>query len=754
MARNCTAASPSAARFTCDLCTFGVSVTFKSGKSETAETAIGHVEMSAGERGGEVGFRAMPGLAVPLRPQGMQSKARAGHCTTMLTTLWKWRAATQVLLQRKARKPSSAALIASDGADLLRQASLSQWCKMEYGRTVLHLTRFRVRTAFAGWRATTFRAAVTQWLFNRSSCAWMRYAFDQLSRRMLSLRSRREADSLVLNHIIRSTMLSAFHHFSRRMLRLRSRHEAHNLALNHVVGTTMRSAFHHFSRRVLRLRSRHEAHGIALNHAMRSSMRLLRASGLAFAQLTECELAVHRMALRSALVRARYGAREVAATANANMVRVLRVAAFCDERRARHRLEALLRWRKRTMASAPSPSSVLALQKRRHHRLLSATMHTWAEASKMLAACAARADRARRGLLHATLARLCRAAAAVSAASAVRRVEKIAFARYGGRSFVHLRECTAYRSHLARASSSVALRWAQYSLRCAMRCVLQDTVSRLLVNRLFKRPAKAWWSARATARAMLALNGAAKACYFQAHVRAHACVRQLRMRFARWRSVLRHESRKNAMAVHALHAWQRLAATRAVRALQRAREHRCTSAWHSRVRLQEAAARAARAAPQPLELAAQPVASEPARPLPSMLASSLEEPTRGDERVSYIGPIPQTVVSSSAAGRLEFDEADFSCAGALDAEFAVLRARAVRGTSGVDGLRMSGEAGVAGVSGPSATVASAPLDEEFEAWATDAANTPPTPVHQHPSSMGQLRPSPDASRARRALVYA
>ena len=41
----------------------------------------------------------MPGLAVPLRPQGMQSKARAGHCTTMLTTLWKWRAATQVLLQ-------------------------------------------------------------------------------------------------------------------------------------------------------------------------------------------------------------------------------------------------------------------------------------------------------------------------------------------------------------------------------------------------------------------------------------------------------------------------------------------------------------------------------------------------------------------------------------------------------------------------------------------------------------------------------
>ena len=560
MARNCTAASPSAARFTCDLCTFGVSVTspkFKSGKSETAETAIGHVEMSAGERGGEVGFRAMPGLAVPLRPQGMQSKARAGHCTTMLTTLWKWRAATQVLLQRKARKPSSAALIASDGADLLRQASLSQWCKMEYGRTVLHLTRFRVRTAFAGWRATTFRAAVTQWLFNRSSCAWMRYAFDQLSRRMLSLRSRREADSLVLNHIIRSTMLSAFHHFSRRMLRLRSRHEAH---------------------------------GIALNHAMRSSMRLLRASGLAFAQRTECELAVHRMALRSALVRARYGAREVAATANANMVRVLRVAAFCDERRARHRLEALLRWRKRTMASAPSPSSVLALQKRRHHRLLSATMHTWAEASKMLAACAARADRARRGLLHATLARLCRAAAAVSAASAVRRVEKIAFARYGGRSFVHLRECTAYRSHLARASSSVASRWAQYSLRCAMRCVLQDTVSRLLVNRLFKRPAKAWWSARATARAMLALNGAAKACYFQAHVRAHACVRQLRMRFARWRSGLRHESRKNAMAVHALHAWQRLAATRAVRALQRAREHRCTSAWHSRVRMQEAAA--------------------------------------------------------------------------------------------------------------------------------------------------------------------
>ena len=372
----------------------------------------------------------------------------------------------------------------------------------------------------------------------------------------------------------------------------------------------------------------------------------------------------------------------------------------------------------------------------------------------MLAACAARADRARRGLLHATLARLCRAAAAVSAASAVRRVEKIAFARYGGRSFVHLRECTAYRSHLARASSSVASRWAQYSLRCAMRCVLQDTVSRLLVNRLFKRPAKAWWSARATARAMLALNGAAKACYFQAHVRAHACVRQLRMRFARWRSGLRHESRKNAMAVHALHAWQRLAATRAVRALQRAREHRCTSAWHSRVRLQEAAARAARAAPQPLELAAQPVASEPARPLPSMLASSLEEPTRGDERVSYIGPIPQTVVSSSAAGRLEFDEADFSCAGALDAEFAVLRARAVRGTSGVDGLRMSGEAGVAGVSGPSATVASAPLDEEFEAWATDAANTPPTPVHQHPSSMGQLRPSPDASRVRRALVYA
>ena len=107
--------------------------------------------------------------------------------------------------------------------------------------------------------------------------------------------------------------------------------------------------------------------------------------------------------------------------------------------------------------------------------------------------------------------------------------------------------------------------------------VLQDTVSRLLVNRLFKRPAKAWWSARATARAMLALNGAAKACYFQAHVRAHACVRQLRMRFARWRSGLRHESRKNAMAVHALHAWQRLAATRAVRALQRAPRPRLRS---------------------------------------------------------------------------------------------------------------------------------------------------------------------------------
>ena len=64
--------------------------------------------------------------------------------------------------------------------------------------------------------------------------------------------------------------------------------------------------------------------------------------------------------------------------------------------------------------------------------------------------------------------------------------------------------------------------------------------------------------------------------------------RRTRGALSAWLGALRAETRANAMHVRAVHAWQRLGALRAMRALRRARERRCASVWRSRTRLQQA----------------------------------------------------------------------------------------------------------------------------------------------------------------------
>ena len=206
--------------------------------------------------------------------------------------------------------------------------------------------------------------------------------------------------------------------------------------------------------------------------------------------------AAHQWQLHRLWQRLRHGAAGSSHRLNVAQALAAPACKALMELEARHRLNALWRWRAHAAAvGQTSPPAAAALYARRWRRQAAEALALWAGVASMWGlhfSRAARANAMQRMRLFRRLVSGARASA-LSIATSRRGVNLFVASRHR-RGLLCFLDAAHQRAHVQRAASNSAARWRRYALRCVLRCWLRGTVQRLMRQRSFSHPAAQHWA--------------------------------------------------------------------------------------------------------------------------------------------------------------------------------------------------------------------------------------------------------------------